>query len=130
MADPTIQTFCCHRPMSSNPSEILSVFNTNSYNTVCLVSSSIGMLGAIYQILPREKLTIAHRWYTVSSSRGRHIVVWLAVADLFAALGVFLRSILWLNYHSYMYNESNVIFCALFSVSSVFIVLWGYFLTN
>lgn len=38
------------------------------------------------QILPREGFTISQRWR--SFSRGRDIIVWLAVADLLASLGL------------------------------------------
>lgn len=52
MSDPTIQTFCCHH--SGNKEDlaikIMDEFNTESYNTVCLVSSTIGILGSLYQV--------------------------------------------------------------------------------
>lgn len=98
MADPTIQTLCCHLPNVTEKSiAVLFEFNSNSYNTVCLFSSLIGMCGAIYQIIPRRDTNLAHRWFSFSATRGRQIVVWLAVADLLASLGVFIRSALWLN---------------------------------
>lgn len=51
MADPTIQTFCCHQPDKADSSvDIMQAFNSNSYSTVCLISSSIGILGAVYQV--------------------------------------------------------------------------------
>lgn len=119
MADPTIKTFCCHHSSVLNESlNFIVNFNSQSYNTVCLASSSIGMLGAIYQILPRETLTLNHRWYSPSATRGRHIIIWLAVADLLASMGVFIRSFV------FKYNQvdpeiglvSNTILCALSSV--------------
>nr|CAD7404881.1 unnamed protein product [Timema cristinae] len=51
MADPSIQTFCCHQP--NNPDSVVNImkeFNSEAYNTVCLVSSSIGIVGAVYQV--------------------------------------------------------------------------------
>lgn len=51
MADPTIQTFCCHHNNRTDMAlVIMGEFNTDAYNTVCMVSSSIGILGAIYQV--------------------------------------------------------------------------------
>lgn len=52
MADPSIQTYCCHPAVNeSDPSiSIMMEFNSVSYNTVCLISSSIGILGALYQV--------------------------------------------------------------------------------
>ncbi|KAF4524261.1 hypothetical protein B566_EDAN008809 [Ephemera danica] len=99
MADPTIQTFCCHRANESNGSEkILLEFYSDEYNIVCSVSSCIGILGAVYQLLPREELRIPQqRWVTFPITRGRQIITWLATADLLASLGVFIRSMLWLN---------------------------------
>lgn len=124
MADPSIQTFCCHRVSDTSVSEdFLSEFNSESYNTVCLASSVIGMFGAIYQILPRERLQMPHRWVAQTASRGRHIVVWLAVADLLASFGVFVRSVLWLNYSNWSYrvNDSTItILCGISAVSGFF----------
>lgn len=121
MADPTIKTFCCHHNAMLNESfGFLVHFNSQSYNTVCLVSSSIGMLGAIYQILPRENLTLNHRWYSPSATRGRHIIIWLAVADLLASLGVFTRSFMF-NYSESQLEislVSNSVLCAFSSVRS------------
>ncbi|KAI5718387.1 hypothetical protein M8J77_020541 [Diaphorina citri] len=95
MADPSIQAFCCHDPDSKISSvKLMSEFNSSQYNTVCLISSIIGICGAVYQLLPRERFPPVHRWYTLTTSRGRKIIIWLAVADLLAALGVFVRSIL------------------------------------
>ncbi|KAL6447052.1 hypothetical protein ACFW04_001422 [Cataglyphis niger] len=117
MADPTLQTFCCHHTNRTDKAiAIMQEFNTDAYNTVCMISSSMGMIGAIYQILPREDLNISQQWR--SFSRGRDIIVWLAVADLLASLGVFVRSALWRNFKSIMPMEgdtSSVIFCALSS---------------
>lgn len=121
MADPTVETFCCLRsPEVSESMNLLLDFNSDSYNTVCLVSSSIGMVGAIYQILPRQKPLQNHRWFSVSATRARHIIVWLAVADLLASVGVFTRSLLWLHFESYhfrMSSSSLTVLCALSSVS-------------
>lgn len=121
MADPTIETFCCHQSSMLNES-LRSVvnFNSKSYNTVCLASSSIGILGAIYQILPRESLTLNHRWYSPSATRGRHIIVWLAIADLLASLGVFMRSFMFTYSPSRLEINlvSNNILCILSSVRS------------
>lgn len=52
MADPTIQTFCCRRTneTSTMGDQILDSFNTDAYNIVCIVSSTIGVCGALYQV--------------------------------------------------------------------------------
>ncbi|OXU24776.1 G-protein coupled receptor 143 isoform X2 [Nasonia vitripennis] len=119
MADPTIQTFCCHHNNRTDMALIImEEFNTDAYNTVCMVSSSIGILGAIYQVLPRQESNLSQRWQGFSAARGREIIMWLAVADLLASLGVFIRSALWMNFRSIMPMEddtSNVVFCAISS---------------
>lgn len=119
MADPTIQTFCCHNGNGSEIARtILSEFNTDNYNVVCMVSSAFGILGAIYQILPRQQNINNHRWLSFTALRGRKIIIWLAVADLLAALGVFVRSAIWMNYKNIMPgidDNSSVLFCALSS---------------
>ena len=51
MADPTIQTLCCkHTSDSDIGLTIMQELDTNAYNTVCLVSSIVGVIGAIYQV--------------------------------------------------------------------------------
>ncbi|XP_069689266.1 G-protein coupled receptor 143-like [Periplaneta americana] len=119
MADPTIQTFCCHRPNTTDsPVNFLMEFHSDLYNTVCVASSLLGIAGAIYQILPRRISSTSNRSFGFSV-RGRQIIVWLAVADLMAAMGVFVRSILWIYYKQLVpafSNElSSVIFCAVSS---------------
>ncbi|XP_047115821.1 G-protein coupled receptor 143-like [Schistocerca piceifrons] len=119
MADPTIQTLCCHQQNSTDRSvAIMYEFNTNTYNSVCLFSSLIGIFGAIYQMIPRKETSLNHRWYSVSATRGRQIVVWLAVADFLASLGVFVRSALWINDRSWLQppdTSQNVLACAVIS---------------
>ncbi|GLV34126.1 hypothetical protein CBL_00055 [Carabus blaptoides fortunei] len=119
MADPTIQTFCCHHANDTDMAvRIMNEFNTDAYNVVCLTSSALGMIGAIYQILPREQSSVTHRWLSFSATRGRKIIIWLAVADLLGSLGVFARSTLWINYKNIMPavdDDSSVLFCAISS---------------
>ncbi|XP_023029086.1 G-protein coupled receptor 143 [Leptinotarsa decemlineata] len=121
MADPTIQTFCCHHANGTDIAvTIMQEFNTDAYNIVCLLSATLGILGAFYQILPREQFSHHHQWLSFSAIRGRKIIIWLAVADLLASLGVFTRSTIWINYKNIMPaidDNSSVLFCA---VSSAF----------
>lgn len=128
MADPSMQTFCCHR---SNHTDIaLSLrenFNAELYNLICVFSSSLGILGGIYQILPRKEYTKNHRWLSFSATKGRRIIVYLAISDLFASMAVLLRSIAWLKFNNIMPamdDNASVIFCI---ITSVFI---QYFYTS
>ena len=51
MADPTIQTFCCHHGNGTDMAvTIMQEFNTDAYNAVCIFSSCLGILGAVYQV--------------------------------------------------------------------------------
>ncbi|XP_077301244.1 G-protein coupled receptor 143-like isoform X2 [Arctopsyche grandis] len=111
MADPTIQTFCCHNGRYNTDLSVrmLNEFNSFSYNIVCVCSSVIGILGAIYQIYPKKISTS-------SNTRGKQIIMWLAVADLLASLGVFVRSLVWMHFNKLIdvdSDTSNVVFCAL-----------------
>lgn len=95
MADPLMQAICCQRP--DNYSEFYGLFlqiDSVPYNVVCLLSSAIGIFGAIYQILPRIGYGFTHHWSVVTARRGREIIVWLAFADLLASVGVFFRSLM------------------------------------
>lgn len=117
MSDPTIQTFCCHHSGKKEDFalRIMDEFNTDSYNTVCLVSSTIGILGALYQIYP-DILNKIHRG--IDPSHGRQIIKWLAVADLLASFGVLVRSSLWLRYKNIMplpNDDVSVLFCSITS---------------
>ncbi|ENN70390.1 hypothetical protein HUJ04_002026 [Dendroctonus ponderosae] len=119
MSDPTIQTFCCHHGNGTDVAlTIIEDFDPDSYNTVCLFSSALGIFGAIYQVLPRRQFSNSHRWFSFSTERGRKIIVWLAVADLLAAVGVFARSMIWINKKNIMPevdDDSSVLFCAISS---------------
>lgn len=56
MADPTIQTFCCRNVNDTNVAiTIMQEFNTDAYNAVCIFSSILGILGAIYQVCKKSK---------------------------------------------------------------------------
>ncbi|KAI4460924.1 g-protein coupled receptor [Holotrichia oblita] len=119
MADPTMQTFCCYHGNGSDvATKIVKEFNINGYNTVCLFSSALGILGAIYQILPRQQYVYNHRWISLTAARGRKIIIWLAVADLLASVGVFTRSSLWLSHKNILpdlQDDASVLFCAISS---------------
>lgn len=55
MADPTLQTFCCHYTNRTDKTiMIMQEFNTDAYNTVCMLSSIMGMIGAVYQVNFKE----------------------------------------------------------------------------
>jgi len=51
MADPSIQIFCCHRPtVPGSPNNILMEFHSDLYNIVCVMSSLLGIVGAVQQV--------------------------------------------------------------------------------
>ncbi|CAH2237841.1 jg9775 [Pararge aegeria aegeria] len=86
--------------------------------TTSKFSSTIGILGSLYQIIPRSISQNTSRLHNLSSTRGRHIIIWLAIADLFASLGVLIRSSLWLQYKSIMpmpNDDVSVLFCSIIS---------------
>ncbi|XP_014244129.1 G-protein coupled receptor 143-like isoform X2 [Cimex lectularius] len=131
MFDPSIQTFCCYKAGVPSPSlAVMLELNSRSYNTVCLVSSIIGCIGAIYQLLPRRDALLSRRWYSMTSLRGRQIIVWLAFADFNASLGVLIRSIVKLNSPMMIsWGESTqVAFCAILAVwiEYFYVVTWAW----
>ncbi|KAM3962990.1 G-protein coupled receptor 143 [Aphomia sociella] len=118
MSDPTIQTFCCHHTGNNEDLavRIMNEFNTDTYNTVCLISSSVGILGSLYQVFPHIISRASQRWQT--PIRGRQIIFWLAVADFLASFGVLVRSALWLRYKNIMPmpdDDVSVLFCSITS---------------
>lgn len=66
MSDPTIQTFCCHHTGKNEDLavRIMDEFNTDTYNTVCLLSSTIGILGALYQVIKLLKFLYTYQFTT------------------------------------------------------------------
>ncbi|XP_055711477.1 G-protein coupled receptor 143-like [Phlebotomus papatasi] len=124
MSDPTIQTFCCHhRTQLDGAIPLMGEFSTNSYLFVCMVSSFLGIMGAHYQIFVRGKRGSASnsRRLTDSgnsvNSNGHRVILWLAIADFCASLGVFVRSAMWRYFQPMMLkdDEASVIFCAVTS---------------
>jgi hypothetical protein len=60
MADPTIQTFCCHnRNHSDSAVKLMAEFNKDSFIIVCMVSSIIGVIGSIYQVLSLDIIYVS-----------------------------------------------------------------------
>jgi hypothetical protein len=52
--------------------------------------------------------------------------MWLALADLLASLGVFVRSMLWISNQTLIPtvgNDTSLIFCFATSVSSIFVII-------
>ncbi|CAH0406451.1 unnamed protein product [Chilo suppressalis] len=134
MSDPTIQTFCCHHSGRKEDMavRIMGEFNTDSYNIVCLVSSTIGILGSLYQILPYIIAEGSQSWQIAASTRGRRIIIWLAVADLLASLGVLLRSSLWLKFKNIMpmpEDDMSVLFCSIISAWTQYFYTASWFWT-
>ena len=79
-----------------------------------MASSTVGILGSIYQIFIRkEEVSLSPR-----RSMGRKIIVALAYSDLCASAGVFIRSALWTFIRGIMPLEDDsvsVIFCSVTS---------------
>ncbi|XP_050436169.1 G-protein coupled receptor 143-like [Adelges cooleyi] len=119
MADPSIQTFCCQRALDYHPAyKLMSEFNTDRFNTVCLISSLIGVFGATYQILPRMESSVPNRFYSNIMHRGRYIVMWLAIADCSASLGILLRSCLKLMHRYRWYDDQP------YTLVCIFLAVW------
>ncbi|KFM82777.1 G-protein coupled receptor 143, partial [Stegodyphus mimosarum] len=116
MASPTIETFCCVAS-SSEPSIVMRLqFHYTPYNIVCVLSSLLGILGAIYQILPSPASNIPHRHRSIGHTQ-KAIINWLAMADFFAASGILLRSIFWLWRGDFVEDDgTDLIICAIFAV--------------
>ncbi|KAG5685067.1 hypothetical protein PVAND_014268 [Polypedilum vanderplanki] len=119
MADPTIQSFCCHHKNNSHSAyRLMNEFNKDSYLIISLISSVVGIIGSFYQIFVRKNDQEAN---TTRSLTGRRIIICLAYADLFASCGIFVRTALWTFFKRIMPfddDNSSVIFC---SISSAFI---------
>ncbi|CRK88718.1 CLUMA_CG002563, isoform A [Clunio marinus] len=115
MADPTIQSFCCHhRNHSDFAFRLMNEFHREPYLIISMISSSIGMLGSIYQIFIRKEEIVE----SPRRSMGRKIIVALAYSDLLASLGIFIRSALWCFMKEIMPLDDDsvsVIFCSVTS---------------
>ncbi|KAK2193476.1 hypothetical protein NP493_12g04028 [Ridgeia piscesae] len=142
MASPALQPFCCFfRDNSSSPESSEQGFHLNepisAYNALCIFSSTASVCGAIYQLLPRslERLPRARRELE-SFLRQNAIICWLTLADLFASLGVLLRSSMWLaGFLPYTHIKSSDhldfshFFCAVSSAWIQYFYLCTYFWT-
>lgn len=139
MADPTVQSYCCHKQqphLLMAADDLMREFSSKSYLVTMLVCSSLGMVGALYQILIRYLMNRDNdcRMYYLQTMRyfrvparliaqsvGKRIILWLAVADFLAAAGVFIRSTFWMyvrpiGYNSTLQDEQlRIIFCAVIS---------------
>ncbi|CAO1420130.1 unnamed protein product [Diamesa serratosioi] len=107
---------CHHRNNSNNAMHLMNAFNKDSYIYVCLISSTIGILGSIYQIFIRKEEIVGSP--RDSKFLGRKIIVCLAYSDLFASIGIFVRSALWNYVKDLMPSDDDtvsVLFCSITS---------------
>ncbi|XP_014676221.1 PREDICTED: G-protein coupled receptor 143-like [Priapulus caudatus] len=100
MSSPMMESFCCS--YSSNISYVSPIHDPlmvrDWYNIVCIVSSTISIAGALFQVWPRYESEIAKaRKEANPNAHELSIVHWLAVADLLAAFGILMRSVAWLT---------------------------------
>lgn len=141
MADPTIQTFwweqknsfvfsaklispifvysCHHRNANNSAYYLMNEFNKESFLIISIVASIIGISGSIYQIFIRKNELEAT---TPRSLIGRKIIIYLACSDLFASIGILVRSGTWSFLKQMMpYDDDSVsvLFCSITSVSLV-----------
>jgi ocular albinism type 1 protein len=78
MADPTIQTFCCHRPNRSDSHvNVLMEFHSDLYSKVCVVSSVLGIVGAIYQVWPFRATSLIAE----GTTNTRRLKTFLVISD-------------------------------------------------
>lgn len=121
MADPTIQTFCCHHHNGSDFAfKLMHEFNRERYLIISLISSTIGIFGSLYQIFVRKEESDG----SPRRFMGRRIIVCLAYSDLMASFGIFIRSALWSILKEIVPFDDDsvsVIFCAVSSVCAFFI---------
>lgn len=90
MSDPTIQTFCCHHTGNKEDFavRIMQEFNTDSYNATCLVSSTVGILGSIYQVSGYNTTVTTEEFNTFFCLVGTklpvvntHLCIWLSCSE-------------------------------------------------
>lgn len=94
----------------------MTEFNKESYLAISVISSILGMAGAIYQIFIRKDSSESR---TPRSLIGRRIIVYLAYSDFFASFGIFFRSTLWSFFTTiipYEDDTRSVLFCSISSV--------------
>ncbi|XP_055937053.1 G-protein coupled receptor 143-like [Argiope bruennichi] len=116
MASATIETFCC-MPSKAEPTFLRHLeIQSLPYNIVCVISSALGMIGALYQVLPSPSTSFSRRHRNIGHTQ-KAIINWLAMADFFAASGILLRSAFWLWKGDIVHqNGWNLIVCAIFAI--------------
>jgi hypothetical protein len=95
----------------------MNEFNKQSFIIISLISSIIGISGSIYQIFIRKN---NHEATTPRSLIGRKIIVYLAYSDMFASIGILVRSGIWSFVRPKMPYEDDsvsVLSCSITSVS-------------
>ncbi|XP_067121077.1 G-protein coupled receptor 143-like [Centruroides vittatus] len=97
MTTPTWDTFCCTFSEQHKSVDELLNFRYKPFSIVSLISASLGVFGAIYQIVPIHETM--QRRSVLSGERQRKIIKLLAIADLFACLGIIVRSVMWIIFY-------------------------------
>lgn len=123
MASPLLSSFCCEfRENSSLNSKCHGSSLTEqlhldqaamSYNILCIISSIIGIGGAIYQLKLRLQVGWRSQTFILPEviDRQSKIIFWLAAADGLASLGILCRSCVWLI--GMPDPKSDDLFCAI-----------------
>lgn len=154
MASPMLESYCC---MFGNNSDIIPIFNRTSgnasclepstritsdaviiaYNILCVVSSALSICGATYQLIPRRPVNpVRGRREIDSVLRQNYIICCLTLADLFATIGILVRSSLWLSNRITVYimtsghgEDFPHLFCAISSGLIQYFYISTYFWT-
>ncbi|KAF8767769.1 hypothetical protein HNY73_020668 [Argiope bruennichi] len=127
MASATIETFCC-MPSKAEPTFLRHLeIQSLPYNIVCVISSALGMIGALYQVLPSPSTSFSRRHRNIGHTQ-KAIINWLAMADFFAASGILLRSAFWLWKGDIVHQKEEFKFCAFFCKWELFLPFLNYYM--
>lgn len=143
MASPVLETACCMitipennitlaKLLPSHPEPSYTKQTLIAYNVLSIVSSSLSIVAAVYQLFPKKLASHIRTDREIKSVlRQNYIIIWLTVADLAAAAGVLIRSGFWLNklrtnMHGGMYSH---VFCVITSAWIQFFYISTYFWT-
>ncbi|RXG70245.1 G-protein coupled receptor, partial [Armadillidium vulgare] len=104
MASPTIESLCCLLSSTKFSSSLIITFDPLPYNLVSLFASLFSIVGSASQLneLRRNQRQKQQKRSGASlRTRGKSIIKCLALADCAAALGIFIRSLLWIKFNSF-----------------------------
>ncbi|XP_072333208.1 G-protein coupled receptor 143 [Scyliorhinus torazame] len=102
MASPRLETFCC--PTRDAATDFVLAFQPVFFNSICVASASLGLLGTLAQVLPKRGLGYRRfgQYPLQKPSASSRILLMISVCDILGCIGIITRASVWLGFPDFV----------------------------